>query len=237
MNLYFLVEGRSTEKKVYPKIISHFIGSITPVKEFDQVSKNNYFLLSGNGYPRILSNVLKNSILDINATDKYDYLIICIDSDNNTFEERKDELDNYLRKFKDEEGIELSESCRIILIVQNRCIETWFLGNEKIFRSNPQSESLRRYQQFFNVKHLDPENSPIHDDFDTHASFHLAYLKEALLERNIRYTKNNPREVAEPYYLRELHKRSTSKNHLKSFQDLVEFCAMIKTQIASQKSN
>ena len=231
MNLYFLVEGRSTEKKVYPKFISHYIGdNLTRVNEFDKVLKNNYFLISGNGYPRILSNVLKNSIQDINTINKYDYLIICIDADDNDFEDRQNEVNRYLIEFKNE-GIELVESCEIILIVQNRCIETWFLGNEKIYKSNPQSQHLNEYQDFYNVKTNDPELLPIHEGFDTHANFHFTYLREMLLERNIRYSKNHPREVAEPYYLDELSKRCENTGHLKSFKKFIEFCEIIKEKI------
>ena len=39
MNLYFLVEGRSTEKKVYPKFINHFIGSYHVIKNIEDASE------------------------------------------------------------------------------------------------------------------------------------------------------------------------------------------------------
>ena len=65
MNIYFLVEGKSTEKKVYPKFVEYFFeGRLTKVNQFNQVVDNNYFLLSGNGYPRIFTDVLKNAIVD-----------------------------------------------------------------------------------------------------------------------------------------------------------------------------
>lgn len=231
MNLYFLVEGRSTEKKVYPKFIDHFIGTtLERVNQFDQVEENNYFLISGNGYPRILSDVLKNSIQDINSIAKYNYLVICIDADNNKFEERQEEVDKYLAKFK-AENIELNDSCEIVLIVQNRCIETWFLGNEKIYKTNPQSSHLKTYQDHFNVKDYDPELMPVHNDFETYANFHFIYLREMLLERNVRYSKNYPRDVAEPHYLDELVKRCNNKRHLKSFKKFYDFCIMVKGKI------
>jgi hypothetical protein len=232
MNLYFLVEGRSTEKKVYPKFISHFIGEgLTRVSEFDEVDRNNYFLISGNGYPRILSNVLKNSIQDINSINKYDYLIICIDADDNNFKQRQEEVNKYLKEFEENEIIKLIDSCELILIVQNRCIETWFLANEKIYKANPQSIQLKEYQDFYNVKVNDPESLPLFEGFDTHANFHFTYLRELLLERNIRYSKNHPREVADPYYLEELTKRCEKTNHLGSFKRFIEFCEMVKEKL------
>ncbi|NOQ75971.1 MAG: hypothetical protein GQ574_28450 [Crocinitomix sp.] len=231
MNLYFLVEGRSTEKKVYPKFISHFIGEdLKKVTEFDEITNNNYFLLSGNGYPRILSSVLKNSILDINSQNNYKYLVICIDADDNSFEERKIEVDKYLKEFKDD-NVELIDSCEIILIVQNRCIETWFLGNEKVYKSNPQSSILKEYQNHFNVKDKDPELMETYSEFDTHANFHFAYLREMLLERNVRYSKNHPRDVAEPHYLDNLALRCKEKGHLESFQKFLDFCLTVKAQL------
>jgi hypothetical protein len=231
MNLYFLVEGRSTEKKVYPKFIEHLIGGqLLRVNEFDKITDKNYFLISGNGYPQILSNVLKSSILDINNVGKYNYLIICIDADENNFEERQNELNKYLKEFE-EENIILNDSCEIILIVQNRCIESWFLGNDKIYKVNPQSQFLKEYQDHFNVRENDPELMPIYKDFDTHADFHLTYLREMLLERNVRYSKNHPRDVADPYYLDELVKRSIKTEHLKSFKKFVDFCEMIKSKL------
>lgn len=231
MNLYFLVEGSSTEKKVYPKFINHFIGAdLKRVNQFDQAEVNNYFLISGNGYPRILSDILKNSIQDINSIEKYNYLVICIDTDDNNFEERQEEVNKYLAQFKDE-NIELNDTCEIILIAQNRCIETWFLGNEKIYKTNPQSSHLKTYQDHYNVKENDPELMPFHNDFDTHANFHFTYLREMLLERNVRYSKNHPRDVAEPYYLDELAKRCNEKGHLNTFKKFYDFCNLVKEKI------
>lgn len=231
MNLYFLVEGRSTEKKVHLKFINHFIGTdLKRVNQFDEVEKNSYFLISGNGYPGILSDLLKNSIQDINAVGTYNYLIICIDTGDNDFDERQQEVNNYLEQFKDE-NIELHNPCEIILIAQHRCIETWFLGNEKIYKSNPQSQHLKTYQNHYNVKENDPELMLFHSAFDTHANFHFAYLREMLLERNVRYSKNHPREVAEPHYLDELVKRCNEKEHLNSFKKFYNFCNLIKEKM------
>lgn len=231
MNLYFLVEGRSTEKKVYPKFIEYFFeGKLTRVKQFHEVDRNNYFLLSGNGYPHIFTDILKNSIEDINSIGTYDYLIICIDADENSIQERKEELSEYLLQFK-KEGVELSPDCTIELIVQNRCIETWFLGNKVIYKSNPSSKKLLKFQEFYNVQNNDPELMPVFEDFDNHANFHFAYLKEMLLERTIRYTKNHPRDISEVHYLKRLIERGQSNNHIQSFMYFYNLCQQIKSKI------
>jgi len=231
MNIYFLVEGKSTEKKVYPKFIEHFFESkLTKVNQFDEVVDNNYFLLSGNGYPRIFTDVLKNSIIDINSAGNYNYLILCIDSDENSIEERQQELGEYLEQFK-EEGIELSSNCKIELIVQHRCIETWFLGNKVIYKTNPASKILSKFQAFYNVKDNDPELLPVFKDFGNHASFHFAYLREMLLERNVRYSKNYPRDVAEKHYLERLIERGETDSHILSFMYFYNLCKKIKGEI------
>lgn len=79
-----------------------FSGKLTRVNQLDQVKDNNYFLLSGNGYPHIFTDVLKNSIDDINQVGIYSYLIICIDADEHTVKERQEELEEYLSQFERE---------------------------------------------------------------------------------------------------------------------------------------
>jgi len=231
MNIYFLVEGRSTEKKAYPKFVEHFFeGQLTKVRQFDEVSNNNYFLLSGNGYPRIFTDVLKSSISDINSVSRYDYLILCIDADENSIEERHQELQEYLEQFKDE-GIELSPDCKLELVVQKRCIETWFLGNKVVYKANPTSKVLAEFQAFYNVKDYDPELMPVFKDFGNHANFHFAYLREMLLERNVRYSKNHPRDVAEKHYLERLIERGEKDSDILSFIDFYNLCKKIKGEM------
>jgi hypothetical protein len=54
MNIYFLVEGRRTEKKVYPKWISILLPELSEVKNVFLVRNNNYLVFSGNGFPSLL---------------------------------------------------------------------------------------------------------------------------------------------------------------------------------------
>ena len=65
MNIYFLVEGRRTEKKVYPKWISYLIPELSEIKDPSIANGNNYYLFNGNGFPSILDNHLRNSVKDI----------------------------------------------------------------------------------------------------------------------------------------------------------------------------
>ena len=74
-----------------------------------------------------------------------------MDVDEATVKSRKNEV----HKFINDNKLSLS-SAELIVITQNRCIETWFLGNKKIFKNNPQSDELASYVKFYNVKENDP---------------------------------------------------------------------------------
>jgi len=60
MNVYFLVEGRRTEKKIYPKWLSHLVPELTKVDFFEDVKEFNYKLFSGFGFPHLLHNFNAN---------------------------------------------------------------------------------------------------------------------------------------------------------------------------------
>lgn len=51
MNLYFLVEGRRTEKKVYRAWIHHVFPDLHEATTIEEVESNHFFLISGDGYP------------------------------------------------------------------------------------------------------------------------------------------------------------------------------------------
>lgn len=227
MNIYFLVEGRRTEFKVYPKWLSHLLPELTRVEQAHLAQKNNFFIFSGQGYPSILHNHLRNSVDDVNEFVVFNYLVLCIDSDEETVEQREIEVLEFIKK----EEIELNENTELILIIQNRCFETWFLGNRKIFKNNPQSKSLKPFIKFYNVKKDDPELMGKLETHATHAQFHSAFLRELLSEKNIEYTKANPKGVMEEHFLNELIKRSYATNHIQTFKSFIDFCNKIKNKI------
>lgn len=226
MNIYFLVEGRRTEKKVYPKWLSILIPALKEIKNPFEVEKNNYYLFNGNGFPSLLDNHLKNAFEDVNIILKFNYFVICLDSDDDSVEERKQQVVDFIANNK----LTLN-NCEIIIIVQNKCIETWFLGNRNVYSRQPHSQKLLSFNNFYNVRSDDPELMGNFTGYDTTAQFHQIYLSEMLLERNIRYTKKNPNEVVEEYYLNELINRASSTNHLSSFKTFIDFCNSINSNI------
>lgn len=227
MNIYFLVEGKSTERKVYPAWLSHLLPELKRVNNFDEVKRNNYFLFSANGYPSIIYNHLPNAIKDINARGNYNYLVVCLDAEENTASCLQKEIYDFLESQIIEMG-----GTKLVLIIQNRCIESWFLGNRKIYSRNPQNQPLLEYTRYYNVESDCPELMGRYHKFNTHAQFHESYLKELFKEKNTRYSKNKPGDVLEEYYLKQLLTRIESETtHLPSLQQFIQFCNMIKIDL------
>ncbi len=226
MNLYIIVEGRRTEKKVYPAWISHLIPRLSPVNWAYQANNNNYYLFNGNGFPALLHNHLKNSIEEVNELEKFNYLVLVLDVDESTIDGRINEVNEFL----EENNLELNSNTELIIIPQNRCIESWFLGNQKVFKQNPQGLDLISYVQFYNVKTNDPEEMGIYPNFNTHSQFHADYCVEFLQERNIRYSKNRPNGVIDKDYLESLILRNQETNHIKSFKLFVDFCKKVNLE-------
>lgn len=227
MNIYFLVEGNSTERKIYPKWLEYLLPELIRVKYHNEVQNNNYYLISGEGYPAILHDGLDNAIDKIKETNNYDYLVLCVDSDEETVQERF----NYIQDFIQNKNIDLGNT-KIEIIIQNRCIETWLLGNRRIFDSRqPLDYPLSDYVDYYDVSKDDPEKMGDYN-MRNHADFHCEYLKEIFRARKISYTKKSPGDAREKYYLEQLQKRvQDNSTHLKTFQNFLDFCEMIKKKI------
>jgi hypothetical protein len=229
MNIYFLVEGKKTERKVYPAWLSHLLPELQQVRNYNEVDKNNYYLFSAEGYPSIIYEHFPNAVADIVANGKYNYFVICLDAEENTVSAIKQEIEDFI--IFDKINIGFTE---LVIIVQNRCIETWFLGNRKMYSRQPQSQPLLDYTRYYNIYTYCPELMGKHHNFNTHAQFHEAYLKELFRAKNISYSKNNPGDVLKLYYLEQLLARiEENTHHLRSFQSFIQFCHKIKKQLDS----
>lgn len=228
MNIYFLVEGKRTERKVYPAWLAHLVPELARVRHFDEVKKNNYFIFSGEGYPSILQKHLPNAVRDVNRVGTYDYLVICLDADESSRSERESDVMTALAK----NGLTLW-STQLQVIVQDRCIETWFLGNRRIISRNPQSEKLRDYLEFYDVRQSDPEAMSCHPDFELHSPFHGSYIGEVFRERQMKYSKVSPGHVLDRPFLDELINRTVdSPTHLASFRTLLTFLNDVSSRVS-----
>ena len=227
MNVYILVEGEKTELQLYPKWLSYIIPELFQVDHFARVTKNSYYIFSGGGIPSIYNHAV-NAIKDINSIGIYDYLIIALDAEEITPIRRKEKLLEHLEK----ENVELNKNCKLEVIIHNKCIETWFLGNRKVYKRNPQGERFKKYSKFYNVETSDPELMGKMDDFAITAHFHESYLREMLKEHNLRYRKSRPNVVLEKYYFDELLSRvEDTPIHLQSFSESIKLLKRIKSEM------
>jgi hypothetical protein len=228
MNLYFIVEGK-TELKVYPDWLSYLLPELRRVNRSNKVESNNYFLITAGGYPAIYE-LLATAIEEIILIGKYDYLVLCLDAEESSVDGLRQEVQEKIQELSIANNFSLGNT-QIKVIVQNRCIETWFLGNRKIYSRQPQEPKLLNYTRYYNVSTDCPELMGQYD-YDVHAHFHVDYLKELLAARNIQYSKTMPRDVQEEYYLQELQARvSRQSTQLPTFQYFLEFCESVRAKI------
>lgn len=219
MNVYFLVEGK-TESRVYPKWVSHFVPKLKRVNHPTEVIADNYFLISGHGYPSILDNFLVDSVEDVNSVGKFDYLVLVIDTDDQSVDEKIAEVELFI----EEKNIDL-KGCQLQIIPQVICMETWFLGNRKIYTRVPPNVECSFYSKHYDVSKNDPELMKKPDTHtETNADFHYDYLKAMLEPANIRYSKSRPYGVGDAHYIDELKKRIKEQpESLKSMRGLFDF--------------
>lgn len=214
MNIYVVVEGEIGEKLVYQEWISVVNPQLSYVSRIGEIQKNNFSILAGLGYPQYFK-VIENAIQDVKNHGNIDRLVVAVDAEEMTFEEKYDEV----RLFLDN----LNPSVPVSIIVQNFCLETWALGNIKVVKKSPKSIKLREYKNLYNVRELDPEGLPRYDNL-SRIRFAELYLRVALNERyrNLTYKKGKPDALMHPKYFQEIKNRFESTNHIKSFKGFLE---------------
>ncbi|MBS1521227.1 MAG: hypothetical protein JST50_09530 [Bacteroidetes bacterium] len=223
MNLYFLLEGASTEVKFYPKLVeSIFEDRLLKINKVSDVTgqDHSYFILTGSGYPQIYTHILADTLSDILQYRDFTHLFICIDSDELSIDDRIAEFKDIYERFL-EDGLNVEEFCEVNLIIQYRCIESWFLGNKRFYKQNSNNPDMLKFNQFYNVKLQDPEQMGFDIDYDSHASYHYAYLRQMIRENRRQYNKSNPSTVCEASYIQRLKERFYSDQHIGSFGYLI----------------
>jgi hypothetical protein len=227
MNLYIVVEGEETEMQLYPQWLSYVIPELKKVNTYKEVSQNSYYLFCGQGIPSIYKHTA-NAIRDINQFGQYNYLIVCLDCDELSPDGRKKKLLDYL----DNEGVILSDTCQLKIVTQNACIESWFLGNRKVFKKNPEGIKFKEFITFFNVSIADPEIMGKYVGYHQRAHFHEAYLREMLKEHGLVYRKSNPKAILNLPYFNELQKRIADEpTQMGTLNYFFELCKEIKAKI------
>ncbi len=211
MNLYVIVEGERTEKTVYEKWIKFVNPRLQKVTDLSKIDENNYILYAGSGYPCYF-DIICAGIEDVNNYDNIDRLVIAVDSEEMSYQEKYQEISEFL----------VDKPCRaqIQIIIQHFCIETWALGNRSIISRNPQNERLRRFVQHFDIAHNDPEllSPPPYENLNR-AQFAFKYLKTAVNEkyRNLSYSKTDPKILLPRQYFDKIKRRFEETQHIQSF--------------------
>jgi len=223
MNIYFLVEG-DTEFIIYRKWLSYLVPELKRVKYHDQVNENNYYISNAHGNALMIHDGIPNAVEKIQEMGNYNYFVICLDADEETVESRK----NWIYEFIETEKIELGKT-KLEIVIQNRCLETWFLGNRKIFDSRqPLEKLLNEYVLYYDISQDDPELMGKYNQ-EYHADFHLSYLKEIFKIKRQNYGKTRPQQAQENHYLEQLLKRIQEKpEQMQTFREFIEFCESIK---------
>lgn len=237
MNLYILVEGEKTEIKMYPAFLSYILPELNQINLYQEAigRTNSYYLMSGGGIPSIYNHLI-NAIVDINATNCYNYLLLCLDSEEISAVDRIKEVHDYIKK----RNISLG-NCILTVMVQNPCVETWFLGNQSMYVPAPTTQKFQEYSSYYNVCDSDPELMDKYT-FKVKAHFHEKYLKEMLREKSNtipyslgtlkpKYSKENPDFVIQKLYFEELINRINNTPHCNSFREFISFCMKIKGQL------
>lgn len=217
MNLYFFVEGEQTEMAVYPAWIERAFPQLERVGRLEDVASNHYLLFSGQGYPSYLRHI-KNSLDEIEQHGAIDHFFVCVDAEEIPVEEKLAEIEELIT------GRSLNTACHTI--VQNCCIETWFLGNSAMMSRQPNNEPLRSWREFYDVRVNCPEsmNYPPGGRYRLRAHFHEDYLRAMLREKRVIYKKANPVAITDPnnHYLENLVKRHEQTKHIQTFGRLLE---------------
>lgn len=227
MNLYIIVEGNKTELQVYPAWLKYLAPQLNRIEDAWNVGDNTYYMFSGGGIPSIYNHII-HSIQDINAINsrgaaKYNILMVCIDTEDDD----RQAIENRIRCDIASNQLKFNDF-KIVVFEHKVCMETWFLGNQNIFKRNPQDEAYREYIQFYNVADYDPELMGTPNDEWTKAQFHYRYLKKMFNERHMKYSKKYTTEVEKQTYLEQLISRYKDTHDISSFGRWFEFITSLK---------
>jgi hypothetical protein len=214
LRYYIVVEGASGEPIIYPKWIKYINGSLAQIDDLGDCRDNTFYLVSGYGYPNYLK-IIEDAIQDVNTIGNFNYLVVAVDSEDKTCQEKYDEI-------KECVADKLS-SAELKIIVQHFCIETWALGNRAVCRKNAQDIKLLEYKRVYNVRDNDPELLPPYKEMNR-AQFAFSYLKCMLRDSYPRgfYTKSKPDAILDEYYFKQIQKRLEDTKHIKSFQSFLD---------------
>ena len=101
MNYYFLLEDEKSFMKVLPYWLKYMGFQHERVADISDVCENSYVLQSGQGVTQLITKALFDTIDTLmNNPYKIDKLVVIVDAEDKTIEERKKEIyDRILKKY------------------------------------------------------------------------------------------------------------------------------------------
>lgn len=216
MNIHIVAEGQVGEKALYRHWVPLVNPQLTYVNHITETLKNNFSIVIGGGYPHYL-DIIDASIMDVNCMDTIDRLVIAVDSEEMSYDDKYKEIQQHV----------LRVSCRaeIKIVIQHFCMETWALGNRAIINPQTQSTKLRSYLKSYDVRFKDPEMlTPGQNEDMNRAQYAERYLKYALNDKykQLSYSKHNPQALLHFKYFQRVKQRLNDTQHIKSFQSFLE---------------
>ena len=227
MNLAFLVEG-TTELKLYPKWIEYL--STTPLTEcvsgYRAVIDNQFTIFNVEGIGKMKKQV-PVAINNIIANPVFDYFVIVIDADDNNTANSITLIQDIIN---DPTTPRLPTNCQVKIIVQQVCIETWFIGHTDHFRTAQtcRDRGIQLFMAEYDAENNDPELIPNNRLLTVHSigAYHGAFLKQILrgANRSWIYGKSTAHNLIDIPYFQRLEQRLTeTPTHLQTFSDMVSF--------------
>ena len=214
MNIVVFTEGKG-DRKVYRSWIPFVNNQLTLANTIDEIMHDHYAVIRGFGYPSYFDDI-SGVIQQVNSHGNIDRLVICVDSEDMTLSQKRQEMMTFLS----------GESCNspVFVIYQHFCLETWALANRNACPANANHRSFQTFRRFFNVLTHDPENLPAYPPKGLNRSqFAATYLKAMLQasSSHITYNKSVPTPLLNRQYFQEVLLRHTSTSHIPSFAFLL----------------
>lgn len=221
MNLYLLLEGKRSEARIYPAWLAAFAMPFYRMMRVDDVlasSGRSFFSFSANGYPSIIGEHLKKAVKDVANYAGYDWLVVCLDVDESSVDQRVREVEEAAASA----GLGATAT-QLFVVAQSRCIESWLLGNPKLIGDAP-PPYLAELRDFYDVRKYCPERMGYPRNYINHAQFHFHYAREAFKAKRMRYSKSEPGDAATASYLSSLRSRvERDGDVMPTFQRFINF--------------
>lgn len=221
MNIYVIAEGQKGTKKLYRNWIPYVNSDLSCVDYIKDVQQNNVFVFFGRGQPEIWDRI-QVAVDDVNTNEVFNRLVVAIDSEEMTFQDKLDEARSKLSQHK----------CRVEIryIIQHFCLETWLLGISRVFRKKPRDADLIRYREIFDVRTENPELLPGETlNSWNRATFAYHYFRAGIrdtfgdgFKTRKSYTKHNPGFTVERDQFKQVLGRCNKRNHIQSFNTFLD---------------